>query len=404
MNSIKHIFKIGPGPSSSHTIAPYKAILDFAKRSNKFDSIEVTLRGSLALTGKGHGTDKILEKALANIKVKVVFDYNLNDLIHPNTMQLSSFLNNKLVDKQTYFSLGGGDISIGKPLLINENIYPFSSFNEIKMKIKDGEFSNIPELVNKYEKDGIDDYLAKMFLGMVDEIENGLKAEGYLPGSLKIKRVAKCIYDNAQNIKDDYEKKIMLLTSFAYAASESNANGEKVVTAPTCGSCGVLSSVLYYEYKYEGKDIKQIIDSLKVSGIIGNLIKTNASVSGALHGCQAEIGSASAMASAALAFLNGLSIYQIEYASELALEHFLGLTCDPVEGYVQIPCIERNGIGSIRALIAYIYARDIAPIRQNKVSFDDVVTTMRITGESLSKEYKETSIGGLAKVLSKKGS
>ena len=280
-------------------------------------------------------------------------------------------------------------------------IYPFETFNGMKNYLNKKDNKDIAKVVDDFEDNDINNFLENVFEAMIHEIESNLNIEGYLPGTLGVKRVAKDIYQKALKENDLFEKKVLMISSFAYAASEGNANGDIVVTSPTCGSCGVLPAILYYEYKFEGAKKEEIFNALKVAGLMTNFIKRNASISGAALGCQAEIGSASSITAAALCYLKKMSLYQIEYASELALEHFLGLTCDPVNGYVQIPCIERNGIGALRSLISYVYAKDLAPIRKNKVSFDEIVKTMKITGESLSKDYKETSIGGLAKVLKK---
>lgn len=259
-------------------------------------------------------------------------------------------------------------------------------------KIKD-----LKEFVDNFESSDIDEYLNNIVETMFKSIEDGLSKTSKIPG-LGLERVASKLYENSLLLEGS-EKVNMLLTSFAYAVSENNASGEMIVTAPTCGSAGIIPSILYYEEKINKIDRKKIIDSLKVGGIFGNLAKKNASISGAIGGCQAEIGVASAMGAAIFAYINNLSIYQIEYASEVALEHFLGLTCDPVKGYVQIPCIERNGIGVLRSYNSYLYSKNIAPLRKNKVSYDEVIETMKITGNDLSSLYKETSEGGLAKII-----
>lgn len=399
MESIKRIFKVGPGPSSSHTIGPFNAALDFLNKVNSnFDHIEVHLYGSLALTGKGHGTDTILLKAFKDYKTEIIFHYTFEGIDHPNTIDFIAFNKEKIIKKSRYYSIGGGDFSTS---LKNEAeyLYSFKTFNGLKNYIKVKNISDIARVVDDFEGESINDFLSVIFDKMVEEIEKSLQIEGILPGRLHLKRVAKELFEKANDILDPLEKVMMLISSFAYSVSEANASGEMIVTAPTCGSCAVLPSVLYYFYKYKNFKKEKLIDGLKVAGIVGNIIKNNASISGAMHGCQAEIGSACAMAAAFLCYINDLNLYQIEYGAEIALEHFLGLTCDPVDGYVQIPCIERNGIGALRALECYLYAKDISIFRKNLVSFDGVVDAMKITGESLSKEYKETSIGGLAKIL-----
>ncbi len=402
MESIKRVYKIGPGPSSSHTIGPYNAAKDFLNTYKDFDEVVIDLYGSLALTGKGHGTDKILLKAFENYKVIINFHYTFDDIDHPNTLDFSIFKDGKIINKARYYSIGGGDIlKQGQKIEKSKEIYPFNSFNGLKNYLNKHNLTSIVDVVDEFEDKDVNEFLFKIFKAMIHEIESNLKKEGYLPGNLGVKKVAKSIYEKALDEKDEFERKILFITSYAYAASEGNADGDLVVTAPTCGSCGVLPSILYYEYKHNNINIDKIVGALKVAGLLTNIVIKNASISGATLGCQAEIGTASAIASGALCYLHDMSVYQIEYASELALEHFLGLTCDPVNGYVQIPCIERNGIGALRSLISYIYAKDISILRRNKVSFDEVVKAMKITGDSLSKDYKETSIGGLAKIIKK---
>ena len=402
MESIKRVYKIGPGPSSSHTIGPYNAAKDFLNTYKDFDEVVIDLYGSLALTGKGHGTDKILLKAFENYKAIINFHYTFDDIDHPNTLDFSIFKDGKIINKARYYSIGGVDIlKQGQKIEKSKEIYPFNSFNGLKNYLNKHNLTSIVDVVDEFEDKDVNEFLFKIFKAMIHEIESNLKKEGYLPGNLGVKKVAKSIYEKALDEKDEFERKILFITSYAYAASEGNADGDLVVTAPTCGSCGVLPSILYYEYKHNNINIDKIVGALKVAGLLTNIVIKNASISGATLGCQAEIGTASAIASGALCYLHDMSVYQIEYASELALEHFLGLTCDPVNGYVQIPCIERNGIGALRSLISYIYAKDISILRRNKVSFDEVVKAMKITGDSLSKDYKETSIGGLAKIIKK---
>ena len=400
MKSIRKVYKIGPGPSSSHTIGPYYMALDFLSSHKESEEILVELFGSLALTGKGHGTDKIFYDTFKGYNVKVKFNYTFENISHPNTVDISSFKDEKLVDKARYYSIGGGEIlKEGEEIKKEKEVYPFNTFDGLKNYLKKHNILDIAQVIDHFECEKINDFLDNIFVHMINEIENNLHKEGFLPGNLGLKRAAKSIYETALKCEDEFEKRTLFITSFAYAASEGNADGDLVVTAPTCGSCGILPAILYYEYKFNNVKKEKIVNALKVSAIMSSIIAKNASISGATLGCQAEIGSASSIASAALCYIHDLSFYQIEYASELALEHFLGLTCDPVNGYVQIPCIERNGIGALRSLISYIYAKDISLVRKNRVSFDEVVKAMKITGESLSKDYKETSIGGLAKII-----
>lgn len=406
MKSIKELYKIGPGPSSSHTIGPFKAINHFINENkNLIDNesmIHIILYGSLALTGKGHLTDKILGEVLNknNIKSSIIFDISKRDLLHPNTMEILLIKEEKIIKKHTYFSIGGGDILIDSlDNLKEKEVYPFNSFNEIKIYAKTNTIFDLKDIVDEFEDKDINEYLKNILYTMLESVKFGLDQEGYLPGSLHIKKIAKELFNNANKINYDVEKIEMLLTSFAYAVSENNASGNVVVTAPTCGSCGIIPSILFYYKFYKNYDDEKLINSLKVASLFGNVAKTKASISGAVHGCQAEIGVASAMGAAMFSYLNNLNIYQIEYASEVALEHFLGLTCDPVKGMVQIPCIERNGIGVLRSKSAYLYAKNISILRKNRVSFDNCVEAMKITGDSLKTEYKETSEGGLAKII-----
>lgn len=407
MQTIKNIYVIGPGPSSSHTIGPCNATKDFISRLRKnnikFDNIRVVLYGSLALTGEGHLTDKIIIDTFHEFGIEnafIDFNFTVKNLKHPNTIDFVAYKNDEDVFNVVYYSVGGGEITTS--LLRNrevDNTYNFNNFNEIKNYMKEHKITDLVDFVNGFEDKNIDNFLANILEKMFTCVEEGLQKSGDLPGKLSLKRVAKKIFEEALTLDSCSEQKLMLVTSFAYAVAEENASGSIIVTAPTCGSSGVLPSILYYEYKYGESSKTQLINALKVAGLFGTIIRQNASISGAVLGCQAEIGTASVMAACALSYLHGLSLYQIEYAGEVAMEHFLGLTCDPVKGYVQIPCIERNGIGAARSYTSYLYAKNIAKLRINKVSFDDVVLTMKNTGESLSSDYKETSEGGLARVV-----
>ncbi len=404
MKSITKLFRIGYGPSSSHTVAPSIAARSFKKRIHSLNGshIEVTLHGSLALTGEGHGTKKAIESVFYPIPLS--FHYVLKDDSLPNSFEFSYFDNDKLLLTCHYRSLGGGELYSDDDVAVNEkDIYPFSSLEEIKEYMKKENISSLKDFCLRYEEKDILDRLERVAATMFAALEKGLKEEGALPANdnprLFWNRCAKDIYKKSLQIQDEQAKRTMTMTAYAYAVAESNACLEEVVTAPTCGASGVVASVLYYAYKNEGIPLAKIVDSLFVAGIIGNVVKQNASIAGAIGGCQAEIGTATSMASAALSFLHDLSFRQIEYASEVAMEHFLGLSCDSVDGYVIIPCIERNGVGALRAYDSYLYARYIEPIRVNQVSFDNVVKAMKITGDALSEDIKETANGGLAKVL-----
>ena len=409
LDSIKNLYIYGPGPSSSHTIGPYRASLDFVNSNKKdfnFTRIDVILYGSLALTGIGHGTDKIIKDTIEkefNIKCNVLFNIDEKNLEHPNTMRFLGYNDKNEVISNKYFSIGGGEI-VKDNLSLKEKknyAYPFSFFNDIKNYAKEHQIEDLSKIADIFEDNNLNSYLLDILDKMLKSVEVGLSLDGVLPGTLKLKKVAKKMYENALTINDVAERKEMLLSAFSYAVSENNADGKMIVTGPTCGSAGIIPSILYYYKNYLKTSDEKLINSLKVGAFFGLVAKQNASISGAMDGCQAEIGVASSMGAAILSYLNNLSIYQIEYAGEVALEHFLGLTCDPVEGYVQIPCIERNGIGVLRSYASYLYAKNIAPLRKNRVSYDDVIKTMKMTGDDIDPSYKETSIGGLARILKK---
>ncbi len=402
MKSLKELFVIGPGPSSSHTIGPKKAAETFLAKYNDADHFKVILYGSLSLTGKGHLTDYIIQKTLKNCEI--VFDYKNLNLDHPNTMEFFAYdKNENLIGYNKCFSLGGGAISFeNEQFLDSKDVYPFNTYDDMERKLEELNLKHFYQLVYHYEDDDIEEYLTNCLYKMFECIEDGLNTTGLIPGKLKLERVAKKIYETAVN--EDLtleENKRLLISAYAYAVAENNASGHDVVTAPTCGSAGVIPATLYYQYKHNNKSIQDLVHALMIAGLIGNLVKTNASISGAVGGCQAEIGTATAMAAGALSFVNGLNHYQIEYASEVAMEHMLGLTCDPVLGYVQIPCIERNAIAALRVYDSYLYAKIIAGKRKNRISLDDVIKAMKLTGDGLSFEYKETSQGGLAVVHNK---
>lgn len=408
MKSITKLFRIGPGPSSSHTIAPSNCAKAFRKllTEDKGD-IDVSLYGSLAFTGGGHKTQNAIASVLEGYNVRFHLK-PLEPTDHPLKMEFEyhSFEENYTY-KNTYYSLGGGEISSPDDLSVNEpDVYPFKDFSSVKDYMKENNISSIKDLCLAFEKHNTDDELMIILKTMFKSIEDGLKRTGQILTNnnprLQYFRCAGDIEKVALKIEEAEARREMLITAFAYAVAENSATGCEVVTGPTCGSSGVLPSVLYYGYKYCGKTLEELRDSLYVAGMIGNIVKQNASIAGSIGGCQAEIGTASSMAAAALAYIDGNSLYQIEYAAECAMEHFLGLSCDPVDGFVVIPCIERNGMGALRAYNAFLYAKYIAPLRINQVSFDNVVSAMKITGDSLSDKYKETAQGGLAEILKNK--
>ena len=340
MESLHRLYKIGHGPSSSHTMGPENACLYILKTYPNATNIKVTLYGSLALTGKGHLTDVIIINTLKNKKVSI--EFNIDQVPkHPNTMVFDLFDDaNVLIKSLTILSIGGGEIKIEneKRKCDFTNVYPFKTFNQIKGYCLTNNIS-LADFVYRFDNKDIKEYLIKVFETMIETINSGLNEKGELPGGLHVLRKANQLFNSFKEHEGTDIKQIRLVSSYAYAVSEENACGGIVVTAPTCGASGVLPSVLYYYWKIKHFSIDKIINSLAVAGLIGNIIKTNASISGAYAGCQSEIGSACSMAAAAIAYLLDESIEEIEYASEIALEHHLGLTCDPINGLVQIPCI-----------------------------------------------------------------
>ena len=408
MESLACLFRFGPGPSSSHTIGPYLAAKSFREHlcPPDADAVRVVFYGSLSLTGTGHGSEKAVKQALSPLPVEVVFDVNTH-LPHPLTMDFCSLKRGETVQKARYLSLGGGAIYSEDDLYArNEEVYPFSSFQEIRDYMTEHHISSLKEFCLRFEKGDIDEYLMSVLKQMIASVDRGLAAKGLIPANqnprLRWERCAGAIHDRALSMTKGDGRKEVLLSSYAYAVAEGSACGEETVTAPTCGSSGVLPACLYYLHKEKHISLYRLRDALYAAGVFGNLVKQNASIAGSIGGCQAEIGTASSMAAAAICDCMDMSLYQIEYAAECAMEHFLGLSCDPVDGYVIIPCIERNGMGALRAYDSFLYAKFISPVRQNQVSFDNVVKAMKMTGDSLSDEYKETSLGGLARILKSK--
>ena len=395
MKSLTELYKIGRGPSSSHTMGPEKAAKLFSERNKNALSFKAVLYGSLAKTGKGHGTDVVLKKTFTK-PVDVVFDFENTQLPHPNTMDLFAFdLNGKVIDSWRVYSVGGGAIEVeGESSIEPEDVYPHHTFEQIR-EYCDKEEITIPQYVERFEGTEIRTYLAEIWEAMKNAIKQGLKASGVLPGGLNTERRARILYQQRHIDETPQTKENRLVCAYAFAVSEQNAAGEIIVTAPTCGSCGIVPAVLRYEQETHSFTNDDIIDALCTAGIIGNIVKTNASISGAECGCQAECGTACSMAAAALAQLFGMDFDQIEYSAEVAMEHHLGLTCDPVEGLVQIPCIERNAVAAMRAINAVSLANFLTNSRQ--ISFDAVVETMYQAGKDINVRYRETSGGGLAK-------
>lgn len=398
MQTIKELFKIGPGPSSSHTFGPIRAAKDALERYQDADTFHVILFGSLALTGKGHLTDHAIKKALRSKKVDIDFDYKTH-VDHPNTMTIEAFKDGESLGKHTYISIGGGKIIIdGKQPESAKDIYPQTTMDDIRKECHKSHL-RFDEYVTQVEGKDIDTFMSKIMQAMLHSVDKGLSKTGVLPGSLKLDRVAYALYESAKSLDDEADRNALLLQAYAYAASEQNASGGTVVTAPTMGSCGVLPALVTHYYRDLGYPKKIILNALKVAGLIGNLIQENATISGAKAGCQAEVGAACAMGAAFVASCARLSNEQIECAAEIGLEHHLGLTCDPVGGYVMIPCIERNAVAATRAVDAARLAKYLRNVKKNRVSFDMVVHTMNLTGKKLPMELKETSLDGLAVVV-----
>jgi len=396
MESLKELYKIGRGPSSSHTMGPEKACGIYLNLHPEADSFKVTLFGSLAKTGKGHCTDVAIKKTFDPKPAEVIFDCSTLSLPHPNTMDISAIVNGKETDKRRYLSVGGGKIvQEGHEESEAVKIYELSSFDEISAYCTEKDI-RLWEYVEECEDDDFHAYMETIWKTMCNCIRNGLADDGILPGGLNVVKRAKILYRQNKFGESSETHENRMVCAYAFAVGEQNASGEYVVTAPTCGASGVLPAVLYYYQKKCGFSDEEVIHALETAGIIGNIIKTNASISGAECGCQAEIGSACSMAAAALAELFSLESDKIEYAAEIAMEHHLGLTCDPICGLVQIPCIERNAVAAMRAINAVSLADFLSDTR--KISFDTVVKTMKETGLALDKDYKETSVGGLAKL------
>ena len=394
MKTIKSVYKIGHGPSSSHTVGPYRAALLVRKRYPEADRFRVTLFGSLAFTGEGHGTGKAIRSGLPG--AELLFNREETDLPHPNTMLFEAFREGKPIGSNRVFSIGGGNIRFeGETSEEEKEVYPQKNFTEILENCKEKKIT-LSEFITEMEDDGLRDYLETVWEAMKAAVLRGLAAEGTLPGGLGLARKAGILFrKRCYNESADVAMN-RVIAAYAYAVSEENADEHIVVTAPTCGSCGVLPAVLYYMETDRGFPKEEILSALAVGGLVGNVIRTNASISGAECGCQAEIGSACSMTAAALASLYGLNTDQIEYAAEIAMEHNLGLTCDPVKGLVQIPCIERNAVAAMRAISSVNLSRFLYETR--KISFDEVIATMYRTGKDMDEKYRETSHGGLAQI------
>lgn len=396
MQALSELYKVGPGPSSSHTIGPQRAAKYMLKNYPTADYFKVTLYGSLSLTGEGHLTDHIILETLKPIETEIVWT-NVFLEEHPNAMSIEAFRNEQQLGEQTFFSVGGGTIVLKDEHVPQKpEVYKEANFEEIQAVLHKKNWTLVDYV--KANEEGIEEYLSEIYDQMMETIAVGLKTEGILPSKLQLKRVAKELNERAMEIEDPALRDKLLISSYAYAVNEQNSSGNLIVTSPTCGACGVVPAVLKH-YTNLGFTKQKLVEFLMVGGVIGNLVKQNATISGAEGGCQAEVGTACAMAAAGTAYLLGGDLKMIEYAAEVAIEHHLGLTCDPVIGVVQIPCIERNAVAALRAIDAAQLSIALIPIKPAAVSLDIVIQTMKETGQDLQIEYKETSLGGLAKYI-----
>ena len=395
MDSLKELYKIGNGPSSSHTMGPQKAAKIFRDKNPNAEFYKVELYGSLAATGKGHLTDWVIIETLKPKACEIIWKPQVIKEFHTNGMMFQAFdKEENLLETWEVYSVGGGSIMEASESRIGRSgIYPRTKLEDIIKWCKDN-CKELWEYVEEYEDKDIWAYLMKIWHSMEKTIDIGLSKTGVLPGTLKYPRKAQMFYKKARR-EGSRLKNTGLTFAYALAVSEENGGGGIVVTAPTCGACGVVPAVLRSIKEELSLDEEEILKGLAIGGLIGNLIKENASISGAEVGCQGEVGAACSMAAAIATYFYGGTLRQIEYAAEMALEHHLGMTCDPVGGYVQVPCIERNAVAAERALSAANYS--LFTDGSHRVSFDEVVITMMETGKDLKCAYRETSEGGLAK-------
>lgn len=393
MESIKSIFRIGHGPSSSHTMGPKIAAEQFKNNNPAANSFRVSLYGSLAATGKGHLTDTAIIDALLPMQVEILWFPEFVLPLHPNGMKFEALdADNQIVNDWIVYSVGGGKIIDENSTVTENEVYEHQSMSEILPWVET-RGKTYWEYVQEREPSDIWDFLNEVWKVMQQSIHDGLDNDGVLPGELNLRRKAATYWVKARSYKASLQNRCLIM-SYALAVAEQNASGGRVVTAPTCGAAGVLPAILFHLKTNHGFSEKNILQALATAGLFGNVIKRNASISGAEVGCQGEIGSACSMAAAAANQVFGGSPQQIEYAAEMGLEHHLGLTCDPVCGLVQIPCIERNSFAALRALDANLAS--MLSDGKHIISFDKVVETMRITGHDLPSLYKETAEGGLA--------
>ena len=389
MESLKELYKIGFGPSSSHTMGPAIAAKIFKDKHSNIHDFKVDLYGSLALTGKGHLTDAIIYQVFQGKNIEVKFNYLESFDYHPNGMKFSAVKNGEVIDEWLVFSVGGGSIrELNEERKSKVDVYPHKNFDDI-LNYCDMSNLSLVDYILKFEPD-IFDYLKNVYDVMLNSINEGLTTKTVLPGRLCLERKAQDFHDRYLN--DNRLRSLVF--SYTLAVAEQNASGNEIVTAPTCGSSGVVPGVIIAYQKHNNISKQKVLEALAIAGLIGNVVKENASISGAEVGCQGEIGVACSMAAAALTYLQGGNNQYIEYSAEIALEHHLGMTCDPVDGLVQIPCIERNAMSALFALNASDYA--LLTNGKHYVSLDKVIHVMNETGLDLHTKYKETSVGGLA--------
>lgn len=394
MQSIREIYKIGRGPSSSHTMGPERAAKLFREEHPEIEKVKVTLYGSLAKTGKGHHTDVAINAAFDGIDTEIIFDTATTDIPHVNTLDFDGFSGGCAVAHMRAKSIGGGEISVeGRPDVTPPDVYPDNTFEDIANYCKNNNM-RLRDYVYKYENSDIKDHLTAVWEVMKKSISDGLSTCGVLEGGLNVERKAQFLYNQRHMDETEATRENRIVCAYAFAVGEQNASAGIVATAPTCGASGVLPAALRYMQEKRGCSDAEIVDALAVGGLVGAIVKRNASISGAECGCQAEMGTACSMAAAALCELFGMGTDQIEYAAEIAMEHQLGLTCDPIGGLVQIPCIERGAVSAMRAINALSLANFLAGTR--RISFDGVVRTMYRTGKDILSQYRETSEGGLA--------
>ncbi len=399
MESLTELFRIGHGPSASHTMGPRKAAEIFSAGQPNASQFRVTLYGSLAATGKGHLTDQAITEALKPHPVELIWHPEIELPLHPNGMEFEALdADGVNMGSWRVYSIGGGALKVEGASVLQHNLYNLNSMEEIVAHVSQ-KAEPLWCYVIEQEGEMIWEYLKKVWYVMRDSVKRGCNGVGVLPGELKLPRKSFSFFLKARQDRGSFQR-ANLLFAYSLAVSEENAAGGQIVTAPTCGSCGVLPAVLYYLQETNHLPEKTILQALATAGLIGNLVKTNGSISGAEVGCQGEIGTACAMAAGAAVQLLGGSPAQVEYAAEMGFEHHLGLTCDPVAGLVQIPCIERNAFAATRALDSAEYA--LLSDGRHRISFDEVVKTMIQTGRDLKLSYRETSTGGLAAIYPKK--